>query len=102
MIMAKTEQVAAEYQRRKDELVASGFTVEEFGIDDLLIVEMSMRDEQTGEVVVRKQEGVAFQDRTEFIVECRKLMALERLSNVVPQMWLTHTARLGRECRRNH
>ncbi len=84
--MTRTEGVAAEYERRKIVLAAEGFEVAEYMCDELLIVEMRVKNEQTAEVLVRKEEGVAFAGRTEFLVECRKLMALERLMNVVPQM----------------
>ncbi len=84
--MTTTEHIAAEFQRRKEALEAAGYKIDQYGFETLLIVEMLVQHEQTGETLVRKQEGVAFQGRTAFVVESRKLMALERLTNVVPQM----------------
>lgn len=91
--MTNSELIAAEFQRRKRVLEESGYRIDQYGYEDLLIVEMSVKDEHTGKTLVRKQEGVAFRGRTPFWIECRKLMALERLANVVPQIW---RARLSR------
>jgi hypothetical protein len=97
--MNRTEQVAAEYERRRKTMDAAGYHVDEFGYENLLIVEMFVADEHTREKLVRKQEGIAFIGLTPFVVECRKLMALERLANTVPRMWVSRKLRMGHEIR---
>jgi hypothetical protein len=96
--MTKTRHIAAEYERRKKALAADGYKVEEHALENLLIVEMFVEDKDTGATLVREQEGVAVQGLTEFLFECRKLSALERLSTVVTQMWAEHNASPDRKC----
>lgn len=98
--MTEVEHVATEYRRRKKSLEAAGYKVEEFGFENLLIVEVFVAEPRTGQKLVRKQEGVAFLGRTPFIVECGKLMALERLAVAVPHMWVAYRLRTTRESRR--
>ena len=91
--MTNIECIAAEYDRRKRILEDAGYHVQEFGMEGVLIVEMFVDDERRGDILIRKQEGIALAGRTPFVFECRKLMALQRLANAVPRMWAARKLR---------